>query len=189
MKALPLVLAAAMLVCSQARGAIVVSGDVAAGTGQFEITENITFNVLSTGILYGIVFDEWVSATDGHNTTPPVTPSSFSYTLNGGPVLTSTFYNVSDNYNTTLGGMTPNDGYTNFDGLAVNAGDVLVIQAGVWSLAANPQFNPDAVGTFTGDVFGFTGGIAVITDVVTVPEPSSALLAFMAAGLFLRRRR
>jgi len=186
MKSQYLALVAALFVLPQANGAIVISGDPGAGTGVFTITEDITINVTLTGDMRNLIFDEWV-ANDGSQQGGYLSPSSFDYTINGGSLQTLNNFRIFDNYNNNFAALTENDGYLLFDSvISVTAGDVLVLKAGTWSMPALPGFNPDALGVFSGNVFiTSTSGTALSA----IPEPSSALLALLAGGLLLRRKR
>ena len=186
------VAALAMLASIQiGRGAVVISGNIAGGTGQLEVTEDITLTIstaINAGWAVNLVFDEWVT-NDGASTNADIA-DSIPLTINGGAVSNTLILNFTDN-NTNLNSVTPNDGILAFQASSgLNPGDVLVIKAFAVEIGAIGGFNPDATGSFNGNVFLANDAAIIVSDIVAVPEPSStALLGLGGLALMLRRRR
>lgn len=173
---------------------IIVGGSInqGGGPGTINIGRPITFDVTSTGNLYGIVFDNWVT-TDG-STTSVALNSGLSYRINGGSLQTlsgaNTFY---DNGNSN-GDLTVDDGLIVFATIPVTAGDTFSLVAGSYTTSGNGSFNSQAIQTFTGDLFLLSSNNTAMSGLVSaVPEPSTyaALAGFAALGLTMvvRRRR
>ncbi len=180
----------AALSVTASHGVVTITGDPASGTGELEITEDITFTISTTGEFWLLVFDEWVTS-DGHLTQSSQTPVTLAYSLNGVDSTTSDIQ-FADNLNLSANDVSANDGYlgTYTDPVAVNSGDIFVIKAGKWAMNEDVQLNPGIIGTFTGSVFLADDDGIRISNILTVPEPSSALL--LGLGVFrlsLRRRR
>ncbi len=190
MKALPLLAAAALLSLSQARGAVIVSGDVAGGSAfSVEFTQSVTFTITSGSSVAGIAFDEWVTS-DGHRTGTNLIPSGVAYTLNGGSVQYTSNTLLWDNQATPSGDLSANDGWVNVLGIAVNPGDTLIIQAQTINTShSGALFNSEIAGAFSGDMYLIDVSGNALTALTPVPEPSTALLGLLAGGLLLRRRR
>ncbi len=188
-----LALALVFLSLSAAASAqIIVSGTInqVAGQGTLNITSPITFEVTSTGLLYGIVFDNWVTS-DGTTTTVAL-DSGLSYRINGGSVQTlagtNTFY---DNGNSN-GDLTVNDGFIVFATTSVTAGDTFSLLSGSYITTGNGSFNTQAIQTFTGDLFLLSNNNTALSGHVSaVPEPSTyaALAGLAALGLTMAVRR
>ena len=82
------------------------------------------------------------------------------------------------------------DGYMFFDGIHVNEGDVLTVVAGTYTFIGNPHFSPLLDGqNFLGDVFLTNSAGIRLSNIVTVPEPSSIFLLLTATVPFIFRRK
>ena len=89
----------------------------------------------------------------------------------------------------SFGAVTANDGWLYFNPISVAMGDILTIKAQTITFNGNPNFNPDALGAFSGNVFPANDSgtqMAPLTS-VAVPEPQTyavcaglGLLAFAA---------
>ncbi len=193
MSRLPLIAIAFLAATAPGYAAIVLSGNFNSGTPtpKLTITEDIVFTMVAAGTSSYLVFDEWTT-NDGSATyiMNDPDPQSFFYSINGGSDMEGFISGLTDNFANNSGDLSANDG-----GLAMeftaNAGDTVTIRAGSFTFSNGSAVNPDLNGkTFTGNVF-FTafGTEARITNVVTVPEPGTALLCALALPALLRRRR
>lgn len=171
--------------------AVILVAPSASTTGSIQITEDITFSVITAGTFTRIIFDDLVSTTDGSATSAAFVPTtSFSLSINGTPLNVTTSA-MSDNAASATGNLTTRDGYialTPFSALQV--GDIVTIHQGTYTLAATPNFNPQVTQTFTGNMFltATATRISNIVSVAPVPEPSAAVL-LGGFGVFLALRR
>jgi hypothetical protein len=186
-----------LLLALTAPAAVVLSGNFNTGTptATLTITNDIVFTITVTGIARGVVFDEWTSS-DGHNdlvvNTQPINVVINNVTTN----ITS--YALHDNFASTSGSLTPNDGYLDFTSnfLAVTAGDTYTLKAGSYQFSPTPgAFNsPLNNRIFTGNAFVFRSQTEAALSGPTsvgpnVPEPSAAILGLLSVLPLLRRRR
>ncbi len=181
---------AAFLSLSAARAAIVLSGDVLTTGGTFEITQDITITVTTTGNGKTLVFKDWVTSDDSAHAVD-FTEASLNYQINGGSVQSTTLDLVADNFAfPATNDIGPNDGYIYFNDIAVTAGDILTVKSGSWATSGKAGFNPEAIQTYTGEVFLMTGNGEALSGGVVVPEPSTwaALCGAGMLGLALWRR-
>jgi hypothetical protein len=91
-KTIPAVLLLVASLSSYSFGQVIVSGDFGAGTGQIQISQDITFTI-STNVTIGsliIVFDEWAGTSDGGQTTPFLNESGILISINGAANTTLT---------------------------------------------------------------------------------------------------
>ena len=190
-----LVLAGVCATPSASDAQIIISGNTGAGgTGTLTIVSDLTFTISRSASLANLVFDEWVSSDGVRTTVSFVTGSKISYELNGVPG-TRTINSLNDNYAQTFTpALTANDGSIFFSSFSVTTGSTFVLKAGSWNFNGNASFNPDAMGTFTGNVFLSNGANQFMSEPVSavpVPEPAAYGLLAGAAffGLALGRRR
>ncbi len=186
-----------LLSSSFSNAAVIMTAPTSSSTGSLQITEDITFNITTAGPVRYLVFDEWVSSSDGSltgtpNPAPPVPAIPITFSLNGGADTTAgPFINLIDNVDTTLLSITPLDGVFLFGtNIAVTSGDSLVIRAGTFTLPLVANFNPATTQTFTGNTFLTTPTGLALTGSTPVPEPSTGLLVgLMSVILFSYRKR
>lgn len=130
---------------------IVFSGDIRGGTGRFTITRDISFSVLTTLELAGIVFDDWVPASDGSDTRILLAPSTMAYRIDNGPLRSTSGVKVADNINSNRWGrLTANDGWLDFvDGdIPLTRGQRMTLYAGSWAITQSQQFTVPARNEF-----------------------------------------
>ena len=174
-------------------GVVVVTGDIATGSGVVTVTEDIVFNVTARGNVNVIAFDDWTATSDSDWNYPPLNPASFTIVLNGVEIV-APFASFTDNRYSDIHDLKANDTYFAFHtpgtrGIAVTAGDTFVFKAGSWSVSATPTFNPAVSGVFDGNAFLVDYSGRRVSDFVQVPEPSTPLLLLLGALMcFLRRR-
>lgn len=191
---LPLLALAVSFLALPSQAAIVLSGNFQTGTPTptLEITEDIEFEITNSSIVAFLIFDQW-TISDGVGVAVQDNPTqSVFYSLNGNPDASDVIGNLTDNFTSTAGAVTPGDGLLRFNsGIAVTSGDTLTIRAGTYTFESNADFNPLLNDyTFTGDVFLINSSATQISNIVSVPEPSSVgLLAVGMAALLVRRRK
>jgi hypothetical protein len=172
-----------------ANSAIILSGDVASGSGVLTFTTDYSFNITSNGTVRGIAFDEW-GVTNDENRAVTFVSESINTLLNG--VLSSLpDIIMADNAGDIFGDLTPADAYlfATTSGILVSVGDILTIQASSFNLAAISNWNSNVDGQFDGDLFLIDNvGIRLSENGAAVPEPSTlAVLALGLIGLGARR--
>lgn len=185
----------AVLFQSSAHGVIIFSGPLQSSGGSIEITSDVTFNITSTGTVFGLILDSWVTS-DGDPSALSLS-GPFSYSINAGPVQNGSVSFAYDNeppYG-SFGDVESNDGAIQLSAISVNAGDTLTVFAQTFNVVfGDSGWNPQAIQSFAGDVFlaDFIGDS--ISDVVAVPEPSTSaillsLCVLLATITRLRRLR
>ena len=188
-----LVAAIAMATTSMGRAAIVISGNFNTGSPapKLTITQDISFNITTTGDLTVIGLDEWTTNDTTQTSVTVLVGQEISYVNNGTPG-TIKLARLFDNYTNSQGILSENDGILFFDQIQVTAGTTFVLKAGSFEFGSSSNFN-----TLLSDGFTFTGNTALATSSigrlsengVSVPEPSAALLSLLGAGFLLRRKR
>lgn len=199
--AAPLLLAAtlATLITPSARAAILTSGGASFQTGTptptLQISAPITLTITTSGAVRLLAFDEWVTSDGSQSLVSSPSVQTLSFTL-AGTAGTATINFLADNQNDTTGSLTANDGYLFFStGIAVTAGQTLVVRPGTFTFGANAAFNPNTPTAFTGNVFAANNsGVALsgLAPAGNVPEPGTWALLVVGAGalgLALHRRR
>jgi hypothetical protein len=173
-----------------ANAAITFSGDLVAGL-TVSVSSSVNFtvdqNAGGLGTIYLGFQDVYTSDQTFDNQSTIVQP--ITLTLNGGtPVSANSFL-----HSNVLGEVSPRDFYVGFDfsGQSVSVGDTFVLSSG--TATSNPNFDiPDAVGaTVELDLFNSNNGNTLTSGaIVSVPEPSSAILLGLGAlGVLVRRKR
>ncbi len=193
MKATKILLAAtiaALLSLCTTRAAISLSGDVTTTGGTFEITQDITLTITTAGNVWFLAFSDWVTNSDSFSYIS-LSPTTLSYKLNGVTYESSQSMPLYDNNAVQISDLGPNDGFMSLATINVSQGDTLTILSGTWTTSGNPDFNPEAIQTFTGDVFVTDGSGNALSALTPVPEPSTwaALAGISALGLALVYRR
>lgn len=195
-----LILAAALGLgaATQSQAAIVVTLPTATVAGSIVITDDINFTITTAGQIQGIILDEWVTSNGTQASIAAffISPDQMSYSINGGSPATASWSGFFDNFSSTFGSITPNDGYFWSSPITVTVNDVFTLKSAAYNLAPGslpPSFNPQAEQTFTGEAFlisGSTARLSANTPVGgAVPEPGTAALGVLAGLTLLRRRR
>jgi hypothetical protein len=185
-----LAIVSATAIAQRGDASIILSGDIATTGGTLTLTEDISFNIEAGNAVRGLAFENWVTTYDGTRNTEPLTPSSFRYTIDFGSEQTAMVNSLRDNYPT--GEISNTDGYILLtNSFPVSAGQTLTIVAQSWTMGASTTFNPQAIGTFTGDVFLFNNDAERFATTTAVPEPSTwaAFSGLGALGFVMLRRR
>jgi hypothetical protein len=185
----------ALTAASQA--AITFTGDATTGTPTptLSIEGEIRIEIIASGNAALLVFDEWVVSDMIYDRIQSDPILYLEYELNGGGVESAEVYALIDNMAYDYGSMTGNDGALMLAEFNVTAGDVLVIRAGQsFTFAmADPHFtysfNSEIPASFSGGFYLTTKEGTLLSNVVTIPEPSSAMLGALGALALLRRRR
>ncbi|AEP29760.1 PEP-CTERM sorting domain-containing protein [Brumicola nitratireducens] len=170
-----------------ANSAVILSGDVTAGSGVLKLTTDYRFEVTSAGIVRIMVFDEW-AVTSGIRRLS-ILSGPFSLLVNGvdAGVAAAGMY---DSFSFTSNDVSPADTYMYWNNnISVTIGDILTIKAGSWDLSAIAGWNTNVSGQFDGELF-LTDDVGVkrTGNGVAVPEPSTlAILALSLIGLGARR--
>lgn len=184
-------LVACSIAVSSANALIIVGGAITTTGGTVNITQDITLNITSSGFAQHLVLDNWVT-NDGNFSGIELTPNTLSYQINDGSIQTAEITSFTDNSTITSGVLTPDDGYFFFDSISVTAGDTLKILSASYTTTSSPNWNPEAIQSFAGDVFlASLGGSTRLSDNVAVPEPSTyaALAGLAMLGYVIARRR
>jgi len=172
-----------------ANASIMISGDVANGSGVLTITNDLSFDIsgASTTNFINLVFDEWTTS-DGVRSIASPSPD-VTLSLNGGSDASAATIGLSDNLAFNSNQITVSDGLLTFLDPTVAGGDTLVIRAGSFALSATAGFNPALNdSTFTGFLFLADSNGLQISNVI--PEPTTvSLLALGLLGLASVRRR
>lgn len=173
---------------AQSHAAVIVVAPTSSTVGSFQITSDITFTIDTAGSANSFVMDEWV-VSDGLQNQSTYSPS-LAISINGGAPVTKSG-GLADNLAGILlhNGVTANDGILFIDfSISVNPGNTLTLKAGVYSLGARSNFNPQATQTFTGMMFVADNQGTRLSPSMQVPEPSGLALAGIGSVVLLRRR-
>ena len=184
-------------------GAITNESGISIFSGALEITETITFtiNTASTTSVQYLVFEDWASPKFGLQSAQSVN-SLFvlQYSLNSRPetnVRMNYVFETLTNPGNTFTDITDSSGGLFFEQIPVSNGDIISVLPQSWALTdggggAGGNFGPEAFGFFQGSVFLADSIGNRISDVVVVPEPSSALIfgiwALVFVAIRLRKR-
>jgi hypothetical protein len=185
---------------SHTQASIILTLPTISTTGSLQITEDINFQITTTGFFQAIILDEWVVSNFSTHTiggSPYFTPDSIEYEINGS-LQTVGIQGILDNWAGFISDATPNDGSLIFDHvIEVTVGQVLTIKAGNYTFGpgldmVESGFNPQGNQTFSGNVFLVDGSLNRVSDTVAlaVPELSQTLLlGFGGIVMMLCRRR
>ena len=146
-----------------------IDGDVRNGTGTLVFDNDIDFTITSAGSFQFVVFDEWTTSDGDLDVVDLLGGSIFAFSINGVDSTDSAL--LFDNLANTVSDITPDDGYvlTNFSH-TVDVGDTVTVKAGIYSLGANPNFNPALADfSFNGQAFLADSNGNRISNVVRVP--------------------
>jgi hypothetical protein len=95
---------------------------------------------------------------------------------------------IYDNLAGTAGAVSPNDGYIRSGDIILNVGPTFTVLPQTWIFEPAPNFNTPP-STFTAQVIVVGSDASAMSNPITVPEPSTALVGAMGALALLRRRR
>ena len=174
-----------------AEGQVSISDDITTGSGVFSITGDISYDVIGSGEIFGVVFQDWVPTVGESGNLFSFEPN-LEFSLNGG-VTDSVSASLFDIIN--VNGFDGNDGVVSFEGPVVAAGDTFTLNSGTYDLNAILEFVDPALNglNFSGTTFLVDAEGLRISDFASassVPEPSAALVLGLATALgALRRRR
>jgi MYXO-CTERM domain-containing protein len=174
------------------QAAIIFTAPTATVGGSLVITSAITLTATATNSARFLILDNWVTSDGGFTLIGALSPLTLSYSINSGSTQTVGSLQLADNRGLTVGNVTPGDGIFVFASVPVTSGQTFTILPANFTTApgAVAGFNPLANQTFTGNVFLADASGVRISDIVAVPEPSSALLGLSGlTALALRRRR
>lgn len=171
--------------------AIILTGNPGQAGGTLQSDAELTFTLTSSGDIYAIIFDNWVSADDGRLNERFGT-GSITYRIDGGsPATVSGTVGLIDNVVRAIGSVSPRSGALAFDGgsIPASAGQTITFSPFTLSLTSDSNFNPLALGSFTGNVFLIdTGNDRITPSIAAVPEPEEeaacAALGLMGFGLW-----
>ena len=182
---LALLFAAFAISTSSAMAAIIVTLPTPTTAGSIQITQDITFDITTSGTAHFLVFDEWVNSDSSFNS---IAVSGSLVIDVGGVASPDNFYYIYDN-EVTSPSITAKDGVFQFNGRPVTDAQTLTIRSGTIVIPAQSTtgFNPQGQQTFTGNVFLANGSLSRISDIVPLglpPSPEIALYngASTAAG-------
>ena len=188
-----LALATVAALTHQANAAIIVTPNGATGT--VSVTQDISFTITTASSNAAIVFDNWVSASDGSMTTAGFYNAGMVFQNGSASGYTNVL--LTDNLNFTFNEFTPTDGFFSLANFTVATGDVITLKAGNYTYTPfSAGFTPGGVlEAFTGNMFmaSMADGARISDNVSAgpaVPEPAAALTGLLSLGLLgLRRRR
>lgn len=183
-----------LLILSNAQANIEFSGNFQTGspTATFTITQDITFDVTTSGAAAFLVFDEWVIS-DANGDGVDVAPTAnLTFSLNGGSPDVRFAASIIDNAVSDMIDISANDGWLEFLSFDVTAGDTLTISSTTYTLTSNPGFNATIPSVFTGNLFITDTSGNQLATLTIVPEPSTyaAVLGIAVLGavwLFKRK--
>lgn len=182
------------LALSASAASITVVAPTPTTNGSLTISEDLIFSVTSNVINSGInfVMDEWVTGDGGSNGS--FLSPDLAISINGGAVSLPAFIIDNPNSFNTWPDITANDGWFGHpDPLNFLIGDVITLKSGSYTLQSDSGllgFNSQSNQVFTGTMFITNGSAVRVSNIVALPEPSSALLlGGSLAGLLIRRRR
>lgn len=173
------------------KGQISVSGDVSSGTGQLTLSQDLSFTITQTGTANFLVFDDWVSTSDGSQTLSSMDALA-NYNVDGGGNQTTIFRDLVDNLTFGLGAMNATDTYVVFDTFSVTSGTTVTFTSTFWNLGTVANFNSEVSGSFGGTYYLTDGSGNILGTASAVPEPSTYAAIFGAvalAGVMWFRRR
>ena len=180
----------AIISCSifEAQASIIILAPTQDNKGSVEVQENVTFNVTTSGTIFGIYLDELVTTSTRFKNPTDISPQ-ISFSLNGGMnQLTSGGF--ADNIASDFNNVTKNDGYFTLNsGVNVAAGDTLTLFKAKYTIKESSNFNQEATQTFNGQMFLVDGSGNRLSEFTSVPEPGAITLFLPAILLAFRRSR
>lgn len=185
------------LLSSSLCGQIVISGDPGTTGASVTIENDIAVSFTTSGNAAYLVFQDMVSTNDGTESDLGNTPTpQFQFNINGGSTITRAIYQFTDNPVPASGDVSATDSLFLINSFFGSSGQTINVLAGTYTFGATvANFNSEALGTFTGNIFFADSSynrLSDITAVSAVPEPSNyALLlgVFSMVPLIVRRRR
>ncbi|MGJ8642371.1 MAG: PEP-CTERM sorting domain-containing protein [Luteolibacter sp.] len=198
MKIVCQVVLCAILSVTVARSAVILRGDFQHGTAMIngtttptlEITEDIDFSILSSGIVKNVVFLYWGSnplESNVVNTSPSTQTVGIS--MNGGPTFFIDILSLLDTTPITILSATA-PGMLTLNGITVSPGDILTVRAGSFTFDSTPSFNSSLLGKrFEGNMVLTDESGDSLSEVWVVPEPSSLIVMCISFLIFFRRNR
>lgn len=191
-------LALLTLTAAPAFAAISVTLPTATVPGSMVITQDIDFTITAAGSVAILCFDEWVTSDGSNSGIVSTSLSPLIYSLNSGSLSSAPVSFIIDNFDSSAGALTANDGYLFLKpGIAVGVGNLFSVKAATYALPAGsmqPGYNPQTQQTFTGEAFlTASNGVRLSANTpvgAAVPEPGSmGLLALGGLASLARRRR
>lgn len=181
-------------------GQVVLSGDVAAGTGQLEIQSDLEFLITADGNASLIVFQGWADTWDATNTSANISQSSIAYKIYANPQSTTVSHLLDNNsyWASQSVDVQQEDTYIYLSsgGFSVVDGWTIYIDAQTFDLDATTNFNSNVAGSFSGYVYLADANgnrLSGFETLGAVPEPSTyaAIMgaAVLALGVWRHRTR
>ncbi len=186
---LPIFTVLTLCLSSAAPGAITIVAPTASTAGSLAVTEDVVFTATAAGGGITRIVLVGLNPVQDTGSTPSNIAPNLNYVFDGTPgSVDSTF---SDNSVSIFSDLRPGDSQIVLSNgiLITSIGQEFTLSSGNYTLEATADFNPLTTGTFTGEAFlANTAGIRLSNN-VSVPEPGSASLIVLGAGLAFARRR
>jgi hypothetical protein len=170
---------------ASADGAVIVVAPTATMPGSLQFTQDISFTVTGSGTLAYIVFMDWVISDSTLNGS---LVNGVTYNVNNTPIQSMNLM-LYDNRRAYDDSPTSNNGSLEDPNLDLNTGDIFTLKANSYTLNPSANFNPLVTQTFTGNMVLVSLGEGIMSNIVSVPEPSTVFVASLGIMAFSRRYR